>query len=300
MSNTSIDELIYNTVLKYDSTLSTELDILFNNVGMNYCATPLYIVTPYTASGNNVDNINYTLRYANLIPNIFRQCWCDYNYLPLLNSCPIVDYTVISILFSPLILEKKIIKGIFYYGLSDEIEYNGNNYITMFERVTDYRSKIKNINTRQNFDILNIIINIYNPHSMFIKFYNFIVNLQIYINRNGTGKISTPYLVSWYTLISCNCQSGIINDTTKNNVINKVEISTIDFININNLLIANSEFRLIEIIKYFKQVFNDVSQQILFILNAKEYCLKPYMLPDNIPNINEKYQNYVINYNNNP
>ena len=299
MSNKSINDLIYNTILKKDKTLETELNLLFGNIGMNYCSVPIYTISPYTTTGNNIDYINFTLKYANIIPNIFRQCWCDYNYLPLLNSCPVVDYNVVSIIFSPLILDKNIIKGMFYYGLSDEIEYNSNNYLTMMERVMAYRKNIKNINARENFDVLTIIFNIYNPKSMFIKFYNFVILMAQYVNRNGSGKVSQQYFIQWYTLVSCSCPTGIIVDTTKTNVINKIQLSTTDFININNLIIVNSKFQIIDIIKYFKQVFNDVAQQIYYILNSKNYCLKDYMLPENIPLINEKYQNYVVNYNNN-
>jgi hypothetical protein len=301
MSNTSIKQLISNTVLKYDNTLASELNLLFENAEKySSCSRLIYDLSPYTITGNNFDYQNYILRYSNLLPNIFRACWCDYDFLPLLNSCPIVDYTVVSLIYLPNIVDKDIVKGMIYYGLSDEIEFNKNIFKTMDERLKPFKRQMLSINGGQNYgqkyDILSIIFRIFNPHSMFVKFYTFVMNMTIIINRNGTGLTTPPYTIPWYTLLSCKCNNGIIDDTTKKNIINKVQLTTSDFININNLLVQNQNVNIILLIKYFKEVFNDVAQQIYCIIYNKKYCLQSYMLPSFVSDIQEKYNNYVINY----
>ena len=69
-----------------------------------------------------------------------------------------------------------------------------------------------------------------------------------------------------------------------------------DFIFINNLIIANKvNYSIVLVIKYVKEVFLDVYQQILFFITSKKYCLKPYMEVSLIPEILDKYNNYVTN-----
>ena len=74
------------------------------------------------------------------------------------------------------------------------------------------------------------------------------------------------------------------------------------------MIIANKiNYSIVLVIKYAKEVFNDIYQQIFFFLTSKNYCLKPYMEVSLIPEILDKYNNtkeeltdeeYWIIYNN--
>jgi hypothetical protein len=293
MSNKNIDELIENTILKKDPTLQNEINLLFSNEKNYPCAPGFFIINPFNITSNNVNYIKYFLKYYNIIPNIFRQCWCNYTPLITPNICPVIYYTILPIIYLPEIIDAEIIKALFYYGFSDEVQYKTET-IPLNEKVKPYR-KINN--SRAYYDIITIIFNIFNKNSMFIKFYYFFSYLRSNIQSNGNGKIINNYNINWYCVDSCNCPSGILQDTTVDNTINTINLTINDFININNLVIKNSPNQFISIIRLYKEVFNDMYQQIYYFFLNKEYCLKPYMKESFIPTVMEKYNTYVTNFN---
>jgi hypothetical protein len=290
----SLNEYIEKVVLKEDPTLQNELDLLFANE-VNYpCAPGLFIVNPFTITSNNVNYIKYFLRYYNIIPNIFRKCWCNYTPLIIPNICPVIYYTILPIIFLPQIIDTKIIKALFYYGFSDEIQYTTQT-IPLIEKVKPYK-KINN--SQMYYDIISVIVKIFNPKSMFMKFYYFLAFLNLTIQSNGNGKTVNNYNVTWYCVNSCNCPNGILEDTVVDNMINTINLSLNDFINLNNLVIKNNTlYQIIIIIKLYKEVLNDIYQQIFYYFYNKDYCLKPYMEESFIPTVMEKYNNYVTNFN---
>jgi hypothetical protein len=294
MSNKTLEELIKNTVIKGDASLENEINLLFQyNIEYN-CSELSYISSPYTLIGTD-NSVSINVKYGNIVPNLFRKCWCDFTPLPLPNACPILYYSSINIAYKPIIIEENIIKAFFYYGFSDELVYKPET-LSLNERLTIYKRNIKYINSSSYYDIISIIYKIFNKKSIFIKFFTFITYLNIVISRINSGKISNNYKISWYCLNSCSCISGILTELTVSNLINKLPLDNNDFIYINNLIIGNKyDYNIVLVIKYAKEVFNDVFNQIFFFLTVKNYCLKPYMNKSLIPEVMEKYNNYVEN-----
>lgn len=297
MPNTTLEELIKNTVIKGDASLENEINLLFEyNIEYN-CSELSYITSPYTLIGTD-NNVSINVKYGNIIPNLFRKCWCDYSSLPLPNACPILYYSSIALNYTPLIIDEKIIKAFLYYGFSDELGIDPKT-IPLNERLIKYIKNIKYINSLSYYDIVSIIYNIFNKKSMFLKMFSFITYLNIIISRIYNGKISNIYQISWYCLNSCNCITGLLNELTVSNLINKLPLDDNDFIFINNLIIENKiDYNIVLIIKYSKEVFIDVYNQIFFFLTSKKYCLKSYMEPSLIPEVLDKYNNYIRNLEN--
>lgn len=294
MSNTNISQLIQNTILREDPTLQDEIDLLFSNSDNYPCAPGFFIVNPFTVTSNSVNYIKYFLKYYNIIPNIFRQCWINYTPLIIPNICPVIYYTILPLINLPQIIDSKIIKAFFYYGFSDEVEYITQT-IPLNEKAKPYKNPN---NTRMNYDIVSVIIRIFNRKSMFMKFFGFLANLRLNVQSNGNGKTMNIYNITWYCINSCNCPSGILQDTTVDNLINSINLNINDFINLNNLIIKNnSTYQIIVIIRLYKEVYNDIYQQIYYFFQNKEYCLKPYMEESYIPTVIEKYNTYVTNFN---
>jgi hypothetical protein len=95
MANTTLEELIKNTVIKGDASLENEIDLLFEyNIEYN-CSELSYITSPYTLIGIE-NNVSINVKYGNVVPNLFRKCWCDFTPLPLPNACPVLYYSSIS------------------------------------------------------------------------------------------------------------------------------------------------------------------------------------------------------------
>lgn len=294
MPNTTLEELIKNTVIKGDASLENEINLLFENIIQYNCSELSYITSAYTLIGTE-NNVSINVKYGNIVPNLFRKCWCDFTPLPLPNSCPILYYSSITLVYTPLLLEENIIKGFLYYGFSDELGYTAETK-SLYQRLIEYRRNIKYTNSSSYYDIVLIMFNIFNKKSMFIKLFYFISYLNNIISRINNGKISNNYLIPWYCLNSCSNISGILSELKVSNYINKLPLDNNDFIFINNLIIANKvDYSIVLVIKYAKQVFNDIYQQIFFFLTSKKYCLKSYMEVSLIPEILDKYNNYVTN-----
>jgi hypothetical protein len=131
---------------------------------------------------------------------------------------------------------------------------------------------------------------------MFLKMFNFDTYLNIIISRINNGKVSNNYVIPWYCLNSCSCITGILSELTINNTINKLPLDNNDFIFINNLVIENKySYNIVLVIKYAKEVFTDVYNQIFFFLTSKNFCLKSYMDKSLIPEVLSKYNNYITN-----
>jgi hypothetical protein len=297
MPNTTLEELIKNTIIKGDPSLENEINLLFENIIKYNCSELSYIVSPYTLIGTE-NNVSINVKYGNIVPNLFRKCWCDYTQLPLPNACPILYYSSISLVYTPIIIEEKIIKAFLYYGFSDELGYTVEPK-SLYQRLIVYRRNIKYINSSSYYDIILIIFNIFNKKSIFIKFFFYISYLNIVISRINNGKVSNNYVIPWYCLNSCSCISGILSELKVSNYINKLPLDDNDFIFINNLIIANKiNYSIVLVIKYVKDVFIDIYQEIFFFLTSKKYCIKPYMEVSLIPEVLDKYNNYVRNLEN--
>lgn len=294
MPNKTLEELIKNTVIKGDASLENEIDLLFEyNIEYN-CSELSFISSPYTLIGTD-NSVSINVKYGNIVPNLFRKCWCDFTPLVLPNACPILYYSSISLTYIPILIEEKIIKGFLYYGFSDELGYTAETK-SLYQRLVEYRRNIKYTNSSSYYDIVLIIFNIFNKKSMFLKMFSFITYLNIVISRINSGKISNNYLIPWYCLNSCSCITGLLSELKVSNYINKLPLDENDFIFINNLIIGNKvNYTIVLVIKYAKEVFNDVYQQIFFFLTSKKYCLKSYMEVSIIPEVLDKYNNYVTN-----
>jgi hypothetical protein len=294
MPNTTLEELIKNTVIKGDASLENEINLLFEYLVEYNCSELSYILSPYTLIGTD-NNVSINVKYGNIVPNLFRKCWCDFTPLPLPNSCPILYYSSITLVYTPILVDEKIIKGFLYYGFSDELGYTAETK-SLYQRLIEYRRNIKYINSSSYYDIVSIIFNIFNKKSIFIKLFYFISYLNLVVSRINNGKVLNNYVIQWYCLNSCSCISGILSELKVSNYINKLGLDENDFIFINNLTIANKvNYTIVLVIKYFKDVFNDIYQQIFFFLTSKKYCLKPYMEVSLILEILDKYNNYVTN-----
>jgi hypothetical protein len=294
MSNQTLEEFIKNTIIKGNVSLENEIDLLFEyNIKYN-CSELSYIASPYTLIGTD-NNVSINVKYSNIIPNLFKKCWCDFTPLPLPNACPILYFYTLTLVFQPKIIDEKIIKAFFYYNFSDELGYTPRT-VSLYQRLTEYKRNIKYINSSSYYSIVSIIYSIFNRKSILIKFVIFINYLNIIISRINNAKVSNIYIIPWYSLNNCSCISGILSELKVNNYINKLELGTSDFVFINNLIIKNREnYNIILIIKYAKEVITDIYNQTFYFLTSKEYCLKPYMDESLIPEVLEKYNNYIAN-----
>jgi hypothetical protein len=294
MPNKTLEELIKNTVIKGDVSLENEINLLFEyNIEYN-CSELSYISSPYTLIGTD-NSVSINVKYGNIVPNLFRKCWCDFTPLPLPNACPMLYYSSITLTYIPILIEEKIIKAFFYYGFSDELGYIPKT-LSLYERILKYRRNIKYINSSSYYDIVSIIYNIFDKNSMFLKIFSFITYLNIVISRINNGKISNNYIIPWYCLNSCSCITGLLSELTVSNYIKKLPLDDNDFIFINNLIIDKKvNYNIVLVIKIAKEVFTDVYNQIFYYLTSKKYCLKPYMEVSLIPEVLDKYNNYVTN-----
>jgi hypothetical protein len=294
MSNKTLKEFIKNTILKGDPTLESEINLLFTYNIEYTCSNSLFIFSAFTLIGAE-NSISYNLEYTNILPNLFRQCWSNYTPLPLPNSCPIFYYTNISLIYRPKLIDEKIIKAFFYYGLSDEIK-NSQEIIPLYDKLSQYKKNIITINSSKYYSILSIIFNIYDKKSILLKFFNFTTYLNNVVTNFTYNKVSNNYLIPWYCLSNCSCSSGILSNITTNNFINTLPLDTSDFIFINNLIINRLyTYSIIAVIKNFNEVFTDIYQQIYSFLTNGKYCLKPYMSTSLTPEVLEKYNNYFKN-----
>ena len=123
MSSNPILTDFITMILRGDSALEYEINTLIDNTKNYKCSEVNIIVNPYTITGNNKSNVNYLLKYSNIVPNLFRQCWTNYTPIIIPNSCPILYYSTISIIYKPNLIDDNIIKAFFYYGFSDQIPY---------------------------------------------------------------------------------------------------------------------------------------------------------------------------------
>jgi hypothetical protein len=294
MPNKTLEELIKNTIIKGDASLENEINLLFENIIQYNCSELSYILSPYSLIGTE-NNVSINVKYGNIVPNLFRKCWCDFTPLPLPNACPMLYYSSITLVYTPILIDEKIIKAFLYYGFSDELGYTAETK-SLYQRLVEYKRNIKYINSSSYYDIITIIYNIFNKKSIFIKLFSFIAYLNIIISRIDNGKVSNNYFIPWYCLNSCSCITGILSEIKISNLINKLPLNNNDFIFINNLIIENkNDYTIVSIIKYTKEVFNDIYNQVFFFLTSKKYCLKPYMELSLIPEVLEKYNNYVTN-----
>ena len=126
--------------------LINEINLFFEKAVENRCSIIYKYESPYTIIGNNFTSENNLFKYANIIPNIFRQCWVSKNINLIPNICPLFFYVSELLIFIPKIIEYKYIKSFFYFGFPNIIDNILKNPDINFIKVLS-----DNIKTKQKY-----------------------------------------------------------------------------------------------------------------------------------------------------
>jgi hypothetical protein len=278
--------------------LINEINIFFEKAIKNRCSIIYKYVSPYTVIGNNFTSINNLFNYSNIIPNIFRQCWVskDINLIP--NICPLFFYVSELLIFIPKIIEYKYIKSFFYFGFPNIIDNLLKNININFVQIIakDIKLKKKNQNNYSKYYIKKYITDYYTDKSLLIQFISLFDYMNSVSNNYGSGKTLNNFFLSWFCTISCECLTIPISNTIINNNQTKTNIlTTLDFLNIQKLYLNAYRYMFTAILKMSQDVLQDIIHQVEYYLSDKEYCLKDYMLLENLPVLAEYYKNYLNN-----
>jgi len=146
MSN--IYEYISNYACNCDITLVNEINNVFNNSNNNnYCSIKNSISNPIKINGITniindigIDNIIY------ILPNLFRKCFYS-KQIKLPEACPSYMSSSSFIKYSPLLINKNIIKSFLYFNFpGDYKNFNINNQINQIVKLKNILIKKKKCN----------------------------------------------------------------------------------------------------------------------------------------------------------
>ena len=278
--------------------LINEINLFFEKAVENRCSIIYKYESPYTIIGNNFTSENNLFKYANIIPNIFRQCWVSKNINLIPNICPLFFYVSELLIFIPKIIEYKYIKSFFYFGFPNIIDNILKNPDINFIKVLsdNIKTKQKYQNYSSKYYIKKYITDFYTDKSLLIQFISLFNYMNLVSNNYGSGRTLNNYYLPWFCTTSCECLSASISETTINNNQGRDNIlTTLDFLNIQKLYLNAYMYKFTLILKISQEVFQDIIHQIEYYLNNKEYCLKEYMSIKNLPVLAHYYNNYLNN-----
>ncbi len=292
------------------NALKDEIDIIINNLENTVCAIPYPDISSYNING--INEINSGINISYLIPNLFRECYLN-DSLKIPNICPTFIYETSTTHYFSLLANENIIKSFLYFNFPVNINvYNSNN--NFLEKILRFKYQLekKKYNTTyaSYTNPLNLYNEIYSPNSMITKlvsFINYLTNSNNAINNNVN---INNFYISWDFTDKCLCYDGILNNTyiTGNRyydyiitnsygnliyILNNTDynLSNIDVL-IFELLIKND---LTTLLKYVKDVFEDILIQFQYYISGRYYCEKDYMSITNIPNLLYLYKKFYNN-----
>jgi hypothetical protein len=301
-----LKENFRDTYFIYNDEIQNEIDILINNTE---CSTYSKIVNYYSING--LSNIFY----IQSIPNLFRQCYINKDLL-IPNICPSIVNNGDTEIYIPNLIDKKYIKSFLYYNFpsNSSNKYNINKLLSNIIFSNNYLKNKKLKETYGSFTNPQKLFNqIYSDNSMLVQLLNFnsfLYNSNIIYNNNLIG---SNFKVLWDCTISCFCNNnniliiGNINQDLEvtysdaaslfnlyNNIYNQNILNSInaEYVNMGT---NNTNINIYIILNYAFEVYQDIITQIQYYMENKMYCLKDYMLPENIPILFSFYNNFYDN-----
>jgi hypothetical protein len=328
MSNTSSIDNFINTNIKNgqlsnteSNKLEEEIDNIFNNMLDETCYiyydTPKNLIT-IVALGVQLNLSNFSV----LIPNLFRLCYAQENaQIPYI--CPIYYNPTNTVNYFPILIDTNLIKSFLYFNFPGSIKNFNNNY-NFINRIYSYINLKKKNATYASFTpSSNIIFNIYSKDSLLLE----LINFNSYINAASeatsnsllindfkinwdftrqcityTTSASTVYTVGNYTTLTGDKKIDQVNASNIYNIKNSIyyiykekdNLSTNTFTNTDNLIIFQ-KYSIYTVLHIALEVFTDISEQIEYYFQNKNYCKKSYMYTYNIPVLLKIYKNYYKN-----
>ena len=303
----------------FNNSLANQIDLILNNLLTVKCSIPYSVTFPYTILGATIsNNSNRSLNLVIIVPNLFRLCYIQPKvYIP--NICPIFDDKNINTKYIPLLLNSKIIKSFLYYGFSTNIyKYDSSRKISN-NFITDKLKIILSSKFKTNYGFYTsateIFALIYPDDSLLVQILKFNVKINDAITSYANNSVIPNFVIPWRATGECLCTSGDINFTSVieiDKVLTRLDLLTINNFNVNdrskyygisvlaeistNTIISKNS--IYQIINNAQNVYTDVLEQIEYFILNKEYCLKDYMRPSNIPTLLEYYENYASNQEN--
>jgi len=309
MSN--IYEYISNYACNCDITLVNEINNVFNNSNNNnYCSIKNSISNPIKINGITniindigIDNIIY------ILPNLFRKCFYS-KQIKLPEACPSYMSSSSFIKYSPLLINKNIIKSFLYFNFpGDYKNFNINNQINQIVKLKNILIKKKNVTYGSFTSSAGIINEIYSNNSILfelVNFNNYLLKCDFY---GDDSKIGNVYNIKWNILISClsynennvytigSCNSNNNNLIKKSLIINNEQGVLLNKIrNSNSLGSTFAELKnLFNLLDYANEVYEDISLSIKYFMINGVFCKKNYMSLKNLSPLLKIYNIYYDN-----
>jgi hypothetical protein len=311
--NQEIVQFIKNFFGRNYKDIESEVDIILNNVSNTPCAVPYPNLFPYSivGLGTLTNNSNHLITLSILTPNLFRKCFVQ-NKLLIPNICPTFSYRGRTSKYIPLLLDPDLIKSFLYYGFSSNIYDYTPPSIDLNQNFVEHRLSILNLGKDKEYDFKTrsdfVFVQIYKLNSLLIQVLELNALLIKGVHAFTNNLVIRNFDVPWNSVKTCICNDGIVKDTYV--IPLKVTLSRAELLSINNFITfdktthydtqdpflnvfySNSIFN---VINAAVTVTRDTLQQIQYLYDNKQYNLKSYMLPSNIPKLLELYKNYYNN-----
>jgi hypothetical protein len=251
----------------------------------------------------------------------------------LQNSCPVYTYTIegkndygnpsesvnITLNFQN-IIDPELIAAFFYFNFTTDYTEDSTQFVRLIsleKRVEDYLLNKPSNNSSKYTEPQTIFAEIFSSNSILVQIIEFSnkLNEVLGVNKNGTN--ICQYNIPW--LFTYNCLGNIVNILIPYNSFNSnkslyaLEYSDLFYLSNIRLTITtliesaykyNQNKELINIIKKSNifniieialAVYNNILQQISYILSNKIYVEQPYQNPINLFKCLILYYNYVQN-----
>jgi len=313
-TNNDINNYITNNYNNYNR-LEEEIEDIFNNLLEEQC----YVYYNSSLVSNKLIGIDENINLGDftfLIPNLFRACYSKKS-ISLPSVCPTYIDSTNYINYFPILINTDLIKSFLYFNFPGSIKnYNDDfNFIKTIFQLKNIQNIKKSTNYNESTNPLEIISKVYSTDSLLIQLLNFNNYLNASNFADSENLLINYFNIFWdftkecisYTnnisdsyIISNTGNKVIINENGGNNlyIIKYSQLNyfknTIGYINSNKLIYIqkNSIFTILDIVS---QVYQDISNELLYYLNNKEYCKKSYMYTYNIPVLLKIYKNYYNN-----
>jgi hypothetical protein len=304
-----------NNFSSIDTELENEINDIFNNILTETC----YIYNDISISSYRLISLNNIILLTDFtcyVPNLFRSCYAKINTkIPYI--CPTLIKPNETVNYFPLLLDSNIIKSFLYFNFPGSIKYFNNNYDFIYSIFANENIKKRNTTYDSYTKPGDIILNKYSQNSLLLQLISFNSYITACYNTTLNNLVLENTTINWDFTQSCNTYNETDNYetdvyttgnyTVNNNIINNSTAyifytikNSLSFSSnttnetINNNLVLQ-KYSIFTVINIALEVFQDISEQISYYFQNKEYCKKSYMYNYNIPLLKKIYQNYYNN-----
>jgi hypothetical protein len=306
MSNKEIINYIENVLNLDINDANNEVGNLLNLIENNTCSTFVPANNNFAVNGiGGEDNVTDSTNYTFLIPNLFRLCYVQ-DTLLIPNICNLFIFYNKTLNFIPILIDEKLIKSFLYFNFPVNISNNEklNKYVNDVKGKYDFLVNKKRLSTYGSFSTsVNIFSQLYSVDSMLFQ----LLSLYKYIGETNNANSSSLNLcgfnVIWDFTSGCNCTTIDLNDTyilgNFNYDFYLSQSNGLNIYKINNELQKNPNTQnfdtIFTVLRYAKDVFEDILLEIQYFMDNGLYCRKDYMLESNIPHLLELYTKFYNN-----